>query len=82
MRIVWDERKRIANIEKHDLDFDDLSEEFFLSAVTVPAKHGRQKAIGRLHNGVIAAIFLTLGLQGLSVISMRPARRDERKLIE
>jgi uncharacterized protein len=82
MRIVWDERKRIANIEKHDLDFSDLSEEFFLSAVTVPAKLGRRKAIGRLQNGVIAAIFITLGSEGLSVISMRPARHDERRLIE
>lgn len=82
MRIVWDERKRIANIEKHHLDFSDLSEEFFLSAVTVPAKLGRRKAIGRLQNGVIAAIFMILGSEGLSVISMRPARQDERMLIE
>jgi len=82
MRIVWDERKRIANIEKHDLDFADLSEDFFLSSVTVPARLGRRKAIGRLQNGVIAAIFITLGSEGLSVISMRPARQDERRLIE
>lgn len=82
MKIIWDERKRDANIEKHGLDFKDLSFDFFLSAVTVPAKNGRRKAIGRLQNGVIAAIFVSLGSEALSVISMRPARRDERSLIE
>lgn len=82
MQIIWDERKRQANIEKHGLDFDDLSFDFFLSAVTVPARHGRRKAIGRLHDGTIAAIFVTLGSEALSVISMRPARKDERKLVQ
>ena len=82
MQIIWDERKRQATIEKHGLDFEHLSFNFFLSAVTVPAKHGRRKAIGRLRDGTIAAIFVTLGSEALSVISMRPARKDERKLIE
>ncbi|MFK4767697.1 MULTISPECIES: BrnT family toxin [Rhizobiaceae] len=82
MRIIWDEQKRVANIEKHGLDFEDLSFDFFLSAVTVPAKNGRRTAIGRLRNGVIAAIFVNLGSEALSVISRRPARRDERSLIE
>jgi uncharacterized DUF497 family protein len=82
MQIIWDERKRDANIEKHGLDFEDLSFDFFLSAVTVPAKNGRRKAIVRLQNGIIAAIFVSLGSEALSVISMRPARRDERSLIE
>jgi uncharacterized protein len=82
MKIVWDEQKRIANITKHGLDFEDLSFDFFMSAVTVPAKRGRYKAIGKLRDGTIAAIFVTLGSQALSVISMRPARKDERRLIE
>ncbi|MBW6420994.1 BrnT family toxin [Rhizobium sp. XQZ8] len=82
MKIVWDERKRIANITKHDLDFGDLTFEFFISAVTVPAKRGRYKAIGKLKDGTIAAIFVVLGSEALSVISMRPARKDERSLIE
>jgi uncharacterized protein len=29
VKIVWDERKRQATIEKHGFDFADLTEEFF-----------------------------------------------------
>lgn len=81
MDIVWDEHKRRANIEKHGLDFADLSLPFFLNAVLRPAKLGRIQAIGRLDDGSISVIFMTLGSQGLSVISMRPANAEERSLI-
>ncbi|OJT96397.1 MAG: hypothetical protein BGN83_21935 [Rhizobium sp. 63-7] len=81
MRIAWDEHKRLANIEKHGLDFAQLSAEFFLASVTVPAKRGRLKAIGRLPDGAVAVIFVTLGSEALSIISMRPARNDERNLL-
>lgn len=36
--IVWDERKRLANLDKHGLDFADLDEDFFLNALVLPAK--------------------------------------------
>ena len=81
MKIVWDEPKRIANFEKHGLDFAELSYEFFLASVVIPAKDGRSKAIGRLRDGTVVVIFLTLGTEALSVISMRPARKDERSLL-
>jgi uncharacterized DUF497 family protein len=29
MQIVWDEPKRLANLDKHGLDFADLNETFF-----------------------------------------------------
>ncbi|MFB9950337.1 BrnT family toxin [Rhizobium puerariae] len=82
MKIVWDEPKRQINLEKHGLDFADLDFEFFLSAVTIPARDGRSKAVGRLRDGTIVVIYLTLGLEAISVISMRPARRDERSSVE
>lgn len=81
MRIVWDERKRLANLDKHGIDFADIDEEFFLSAIIRPAKGGRYAAIG-LCNGVIAVIFATLGAEGVSIISARPASRKERELLE
>ncbi len=81
MNIVWDEPKRITNIEKHGLDFAALTIEFFENSQILPAKHGRFQAIGRLADGTIVVIFATLGTEALSVISMRPARRDERSLI-
>ena len=82
MEIVWDERKRLANIEKHGLDFADLTLEFFQGASIRTAKLGRLQAIGRHMDGKISVIFATLGAEGISVISMRPAELRERKLIE
>lgn len=81
MIIVWDEPKRIANLAKHGIDFADIAEDFFLSAMIGEAKDGRYFAVGRL-NGVITVIFATLGTEGLSIISARPASRKERRLIE
>lgn len=81
MMIVWDEPKRQSNLAKHGLDFADLDEGFFLSSVVVPAKEGRHMAIGRLADGAIAVVFAVLGVEGVSVISMRPASRKERSLL-
>ena len=80
MKITWDPPKRIANIVKHRMDFATLTEEFFANALVISAKRGRYKAIGVDANGVISALFVTLGLEGISVISMRPASKNERKL--
>ncbi len=82
MKILWDEPKRISNIQKHGFDFADLDESFFTSAVVVPAKDMRLKAIGRLADGTLAVIFVTLGTEAVSVISMRRASRAERRLID
>ena len=79
--IVWDEPKRQTNLAKHGLDFADLDEGFFLASAVVPANDGRHMAIGRLADGTIAVVFATLGIEGVSVISMRPASRKERTLL-
>jgi uncharacterized protein len=81
MIIVWDERKREANLVKHGIDFADVPADYFLSAVIRPAKLGRWSAIGRL-DGIIAVVFARLGQEGVSLISVRPANRKERKLLE
>lgn len=80
MVIVWDEPKRQANLAKHGIDFADIDEEFFLSAVVGPARDGRYFAIGEL-DGVIVVIFALLGTEGLSIISARRASRKERELL-
>jgi len=80
MKIVWDHPKRLANIAKHGLDFADLTEDFFADALILSAKSGRYNAIGMDVNGVISVVFATLGLEGISVISMRPASKKERRL--
>lgn len=81
MVIVWDEPKRLANIDKHGLDFADLSLEFFQRALIRPAKRGRLQAVGRLADGTVAVIFVRLGTQGLSIVSMRPANAAERRAL-
>ena len=80
MKITWDERKRRANIAKHDLDFADIDFDFIMDATIVPAKLNRFKAINHFRNGIITVIFFRLGTEGLSIISMRPADKKERKL--
>jgi uncharacterized DUF497 family protein len=39
-------------------------------------------AIGRFANGSIAVVFAVLGSEGISVVSMRPARKSERRLLD
>lgn len=81
MRIVWDEPKRLANLAKHGMDFADLDEAFFEASVVVPAKLDRLIAIGWTAERVATVIFAALGSQGISIISMRPASRRERSLL-
>lgn len=80
MKIVWDEPKRQATIEKHGFDFADLTEAFFATAVRVPAKAGRVMAVGKLGGTVVAVVALELGSEAISVVSMRRADRKERRL--
>lgn len=82
MKIVWDEPKRLANLDKHGLDFADLNESFFDSALVLPShsKNKRWVAIGVSIRGVVVVVFARLGREGVSIISMRPASRSERKL--
>jgi uncharacterized protein len=82
MKIVWDERKRLANIADHEMDFADLDETFFEHSIIVPVKFNRLAAVGRHANGIILVVFVRLGTEAFSVISMRPASRKERRLID
>lgn len=83
MKIVYDPPKRAANLLKHGLDFADLEDgAFFENAVVIPSYDGRFKAVGWLGNIlVIVAVFKPLGMEALSIISMRPANRKERSLL-
>ena len=82
MRIVWDEPKRLANLATHEMDFADLDEAFFETAAIVPVKFDRLAAVGRHREAVILVVFATLGAEAFSVISMRPASRKERRLVD
>lgn len=82
MNIIYDEHKRSKNIEKHSLDFADLTIDFFAASMVVRAKEGRFMAIGEFQGRIIVAVvFRPLGSEALSVISMRPASEKERKIL-
>ncbi len=81
MKITYDETKRVSNIEKHGLDFADLTIDFFATSIVVPTKAERFMAIGEFQGRmIVAVVFRPLGAQALSVISMRPASTRERRL--
>ena len=61
MQILWDEPKRIQNLEKHGLDFADLKLDFLLSGAVVPAKAERFKVIGRWGSTAITVVFKPTG---------------------
>lgn len=81
MRIVWDEPKRLTNLEKRGLDFSFLDVEFFADAMVVPTRLGRFKAIGWFEDRPTTMIFKPLGSESISIISMRHASRKERTLL-
>lgn len=64
------------------MDFADLNERFFDTALVRKAKGNRWMAIGINIRGVIAVVFAVYGQEAVSVINMRPARKDERELYE
>lgn len=82
MQIVWDETKRLRNLTKHGLDFASLTVEFFEDSTIFPSKAGRYVAVGNMNGEIVIAVVIKpLGAEALSVISMRPASRKERKAI-
>jgi len=82
MMIIWDEPKRLSNLDKHGLDFSDLTLDYFADALVRSAKDGRYMAIGYLNGQlVVAVVFRPLGTEALSVISMRPASAKERSFL-
>ena len=82
MRVLWDEPKRRTTLGKHGLDFAELSPEFFAGAIVRPVREARLQAIGPLAGRMVAVIFVKLGSEAISVISMRRASRRERKVYE
>jgi uncharacterized DUF497 family protein len=83
MIIGWDEPKRIANLDKHGLDFASVDLDFFAGAVVLPAKKGRFKAVGHLAGVLtVVVIFAALGQEAISIISLRRAKAKERSLFD
>jgi uncharacterized DUF497 family protein len=61
------------------LDFADVDESFFDTALVLPSYGKRWRGIGKTVGGVVVVVFVTLGREAFSIISMRPASKYERK---
>ncbi len=71
MKMVWDEPKRQTNMATHGFDLADAESFNWETAIG---------AIGRLSTEIVTLVFSPLGAEAISVISLRPASRAERKL--
>ncbi|GJE18255.1 BrnT family toxin [Methylobacterium marchantiae] len=85
--ITWDESKRSTNLVKHGLDFAEFETAFdFSTAIELPAEpsatgRARFRLVGVFDGRlVVVAILSPLGTEALSLISLRPASRAERRL--
>ena len=84
MRIVWDDLKRRANIDKHGFDFANVAFFDWANAVVEvsprsPAGRRRIKAVGRYSDTVAVVIYAELGREAISIISSRKASARERR---
>lgn len=82
-RLEWDKSKNLSNYLKHGYEFIVCKEVFAGSCIEwIDEKHDygetRYLAIGAVETTILAVVY-TLRNGGKRIISVRSARRDERK---
>jgi uncharacterized DUF497 family protein len=82
MEFEWSEAKRLSNLDKHGLDFNDADilsvGDHLLEEARSVGDEIREKAIGLIDGRPVALIFTRRGAV-IRVISLRRARNDERR---
>jgi len=81
MHYEWDERKRLANLEKHGLDFFEVVDVFESTHVVVPSAHSIEErfiAIGTFEGRFVTVVYTMRG-EAIRIISFRRARHEERE---
>jgi uncharacterized DUF497 family protein len=85
MDFEWNERKRLTNIEKHELDFEDADIVFenphVVAAARMVAGEERWLATGMIDDVYVTVIY-TRRTEVTRIISMRKARKNERRRYE
>ena len=77
----WDEAKRKATIEKHQIDFTDMVELFSSPHLILDARsevEQRHILVGKLGGSYFSVVYTTRGASR-RIITARKARRDERE---
>jgi len=81
---AWDEDKRVANLQKHGIDFKDAQAIFEGHTVTIEDKrqgYGEQRFVTfGLLGGTLAAVVHTDRDDVIRIISIRKAARNEEKI--
>jgi uncharacterized protein len=70
-----------CHFQKHGLDFADVVDFEWETAVIDATHSSRMKAIGYFADGTVVVIFAALGIEAISIISFRPASAKERKVL-
>jgi uncharacterized DUF497 family protein len=83
MEFEWDETKRLANLDKHGIDFIDVPDVFEGDIVTVEDdrySYGEQRFVtfGLLQGRVIAVVHTDRG-ELIRIISARKATKNEQR---
>ena len=83
MRYEWDEKKRLANLGKHKIDFADVPEVFRNETITIlddrfDYKEERFVTFGLLQGRVVSVVH-TEDDEVIRIISVRKATKNEQK---
>jgi uncharacterized protein len=83
MAFEWDDTKRLANIQKHGIDFADVEQVFagsFIETEDLRRDYGekRFRAVGRLGNHIVQVAYTWRGGRR-RIISARMAGRNDRR---
>ena len=87
MNYEWDEKKRVENLAKHELDFADVWQIFdapMLVDIDDREDYGETRffGFGFLKNFVVAIVFTESNEETIRVISLRKALKYEREYFE
>jgi len=83
MEFEWDEAKRLANLDKHGIDFIDVPEVFDGDIITVEDSrysYGEQRFVtfGVLQGRVVAVVYTDRG-ESVRIVSARKATKNEQR---
>jgi uncharacterized DUF497 family protein len=81
--VTWDERKRLANIKAHGLDFvgcEAIWDDFTITREEIRERYNEQRLVvfGRLNREVVVLVY-TERRRGPHVISLRRAEKYEAR---
>ncbi len=78
----WDENKRLSNIQKHGIDFEDAVEALYEQHIEIPSDQNgevRIRAICPFMERLVTVVYTMRG-ETCRIISVRAARKNEQQL--